>query len=399
MSSRNEIKIYEEKFDWDKILEAEIALRNQNKDDDPFFVTNIDDVIEKFKYWTKKFPRITPFFAIKCCNNEHVPKVLAKLGGGFDCASKNEIDRILQLVPPEWIIFANTIKQPSHIEYARKKQVFKITFDTPEELKKIKKVFPEAEVVLRIKCESKKTSYDFGDKYACDPKTDGVELVKLCKELNMNLIGCSFHAGPTDYDFEIYEHTLKNMAFLFDFAKTLGMNLKFVDIGGGYKGDNREILDNYEVLINRAIAAHFADPSIQIISEPGQYFATSSSKLVCNVVTKRPKLNPDGSVKYMVYCVNESIHQSFVMAYIRNIMKPPRILASNLPGRKKFPSVIYGITCDGTDKIIEGFEWEEAFVDEWIVFDNVGAYTGVLATKFNDFDKTREISYISKENR
>jgi diaminopimelate decarboxylase len=86
------------------------------------------------------------------------------------------------------------------------------------------------------------------------------------------------------------------------------------------------------------------------------------------------------------------------MVYIREIIKPPRILAKNA-GRKKYPSKIYGISCDGTDLIIEGFEWEEAFIDERIVFDNVGAYSGVLSSKFNDFEKTREITYISKENR
>ncbi len=134
----------------------------------------MDDVLVKFKYWMEKFPRISPFFAIKCCNNEHVPKILAKLGEGFDCASKNEIERMLKLVSPERIIFANTIKQASHIQYARDMKVRKITFDTPEELKKIKRVFPEAEVVLRVKCESKKTSFNFGDKYGSDPKTDGI---------------------------------------------------------------------------------------------------------------------------------------------------------------------------------------------------------------------------------
>jgi diaminopimelate decarboxylase len=167
----------------------------------------------------------------------------------------------------------------------------------------------------------------------------------------MNLIGCSFHAGPTDDDFEIYEHTINNIAFIFDFAKSLGMDVKFVDIDDGYKGHDIKVLDNYHGPITKTIERHFKDPPFNIIPEPGQYFVTSSSKLICNIITKRPKYNEDGTIKSCIYCVNGSIYQSFVPVYIRSLIEPPRNLASNIAGRKKYPSKIYGISCDGTDLI------------------------------------------------
>ena len=50
-------------------------------------------------------------------------------------------------VKPENIIFANTVKIPSHICYAAKSGVQLMTFDNREELIKIKKCSPNARFV------------------------------------------------------------------------------------------------------------------------------------------------------------------------------------------------------------------------------------------------------------
>jgi len=53
-------------------------------------------------------------------------------------------------VPSEKIIYANPVKDIDHILSAKKYSINLMTFDTIEELSKIKKHYPDAEVVLRI---------------------------------------------------------------------------------------------------------------------------------------------------------------------------------------------------------------------------------------------------------
>ena len=54
---------------------------------------------------------------MKCNTDPLLLQLFAALGGGFDCASKNEIATILDLgVDPSRIIYAQTCKQISHIE-------------------------------------------------------------------------------------------------------------------------------------------------------------------------------------------------------------------------------------------------------------------------------------------
>lgn len=48
-------------------------------------------------------------------------------------------------VGPEKIVFAQTVKPVSHINFAKEHNVRVMTFDNEEELIKVKKNFPEAE--------------------------------------------------------------------------------------------------------------------------------------------------------------------------------------------------------------------------------------------------------------
>lgn len=55
--------------------------------------------------------------AVKCNSDPLLLRTFAALGGGFDCASKNEIATVLDLgVDPSRIIYAHTCKQISHIK-------------------------------------------------------------------------------------------------------------------------------------------------------------------------------------------------------------------------------------------------------------------------------------------
>ena len=67
---------------------------------------------------------LTFFAAVKCNPNPGVLHTLARLGTGFDCASKQEMDTILGMgIDQSRIIFANPCKMDSHISHAREVSV------------------------------------------------------------------------------------------------------------------------------------------------------------------------------------------------------------------------------------------------------------------------------------
>lgn len=116
-----------------------------SSNDEPFYVFNIDDIVKKHQTWIEKMPNVVPHYAVKCNDNEVVLATLIALGSSFDCASKGEIAKVLNLgVSPEKIIFANPTKPKSHIRYAAMVGVKTMTFDCDIELQKIKAIYPDA---------------------------------------------------------------------------------------------------------------------------------------------------------------------------------------------------------------------------------------------------------------
>lgn len=60
---------------------------------------------------------------------------------------------------PKDIIYANPAKGFKHLEYAKEQNVKKMTFDNKEELGKIQKAYPDAELVLRIAANDSKVCH------------------------------------------------------------------------------------------------------------------------------------------------------------------------------------------------------------------------------------------------
>jgi ornithine decarboxylase len=118
-----------------------------------------------------------------------VVKLLASLGIGFDCASKTEIQQVLDLgVEPTRIIYANPCKQASFVRYAAQQNVAKMTFDNAEELYKIKKHYPDAELVLRILTDDSNSTCQLGLKFGA-PLDTVPHLLKTAKQLELNVVG------------------------------------------------------------------------------------------------------------------------------------------------------------------------------------------------------------------
>lgn len=95
----------------------------------------------------RRLLRLSEIFPqVKCNDDIEVLKTLASVGCSFDCASSGEIVKVLSLkVKPNRIIFANTTKPASHIEFAKAKNVKLMTFDNEDEIHKIAEIHKDAE--------------------------------------------------------------------------------------------------------------------------------------------------------------------------------------------------------------------------------------------------------------
>jgi ornithine decarboxylase len=121
-----------------------------------------------------------------------VVQLLASLGCGFDCASKQEIQQVLDIgVDASRIIYANPCKQASFVRYAAQQNVSRMTFDNAEELYKIKKYYPDAELVLRILTDDSSSLCQLGLKFGA-PLHTVEHLLQTAKDLDLTVVGVRY---------------------------------------------------------------------------------------------------------------------------------------------------------------------------------------------------------------
>ena len=80
--------------------------------DTPLLVISKEKLLHNYRAFQEFFPGIEIFYAVKANPHPLVIRTLKEAGSSFDVASLQEIELVLSHgVPPERMIFANTIKR------------------------------------------------------------------------------------------------------------------------------------------------------------------------------------------------------------------------------------------------------------------------------------------------
>ncbi|XP_030556350.1 ornithine decarboxylase 1-like [Drosophila novamexicana] len=362
--------------------------------DEALNICDLSSVERKFRLWQQQLPRIKPYYAVKCNDDPRIVQILAGLGAGFDCASKNELKLVLDCdVSPERIIFANPCRPISHLDYAKQRQVLKGTVDNEFEIYKLHKHYPNSNLIVRFKSEAKAAQCPLGDKFGCDADIDASALMLLAKALDLTVTGTSFHVGSGCTELEAYERAIKKAKNIFKFGELLGYDLKLLDIGGGFPGSDDEQFVKIAANVNRAVQRHFADERIEIIAEPGRFFVAAAYTLVCKVHAKREVRNAAGKLDTVMYYLNDGVYGSFnCILYDHQLVTAQHYLegAESLP---TFKSLIWGPSCDALDRISENLRLPNLNRGDLLGFPNMGAYTVPIASAFNGFPLPRTLYF------
>ncbi len=377
-----------------------------------FYIINLGEIIRQYKLWRELFPYIEPRYAVKCNPNQVVCQLLSLLGVGFDVASKNEINLVKDFVDLNKIIYANPYKESSSIQYARSMDVDTSVFDSEDELYKMKIYHPKCKLLMRLKVDDKNSLMKFSEKFGVD-EYEVEKLLKLAKNMDLNVTGVSFHVGSGCMDATQYYKALELCKNVFDKAKDIGYSFTMIDIGGGFPGFHDEksmkLLKEISEQVLLGFKDHFSHnfnikcihsdeelfqyqedrPVLDIISEPGRFFVQSSHTLLVNVIGRKIKTSFINGEEHKTYCynMNDGIYGSFNCIYFDH--QKPEVLPYNERNGESYDSVVYGPTCDSMDKICTQIKLPELAIGEWCFIKNFGAYTVAAASDFNGFSKLK----------
>ena len=360
-----------------------------------FYVVDLEVLVARYQAWRATLPCVEPYYAVKCNPNPVLLRVLSGLGTNFDCASSDEMDRVLALgVAADRIIFANPCKAAPQIAHARRVGVKLMTFDNEDELAKVARVYPDAELVLRIATDDAHSLCRFSSKFGA-PMDAVPHLLATAARLGLRLVGVSYHVGSGCADAACHGAAAADALRVFQLAAQYGYQMRLLDIGGGFLGEDDANPSLADVALHlMPVLAQFP-AGTRFIAEPGRYFVSHSHTLVANIHSRRVVKGFGGPgygdvPQHALYYINEGVYHGFNCIMFDHQHPVPRtLLPPGTPELAQRPTVlatVFGPTCDSLDCVCKAVPMPLLEVGEWLFFAEMGAYTNAAATHFNGFD-------------
>ncbi len=377
----------------------------------PLLIIDHEQIRKNYLEFRERLPGVQIYYAIKANSDPEIIKTLLKLGSSFDVASLNEFNLIFDLVkhlePRElqnfiWnnIIYANPVKKQDSLHVLNLYKPL-LTYDSIEEMKKIKIHSPDAGLLLRIKISDEGSVVKFSNKFGIEPE-QAIDLIKKTIEDGMTVEGISFHAGSQCNQPKNFVRALRTISEIFKEAEskgyaigetvTKGYPIKIVDIGGGfpvkYNGDEQSF-EGLANIINKEIDRLFSKNKVLLLAEPGRFLVANAGTEVASVVLAKHSTNP------FSYYIDDGVYHTFSALIYDHIPITVRAVKDGEPKECR----LFGPTCDGLDTLSEneyihntGKIFLPRLNDGDLVYtENMGAYTTASSTNFNGMPPAKVI--------
>ncbi|XP_037558964.2 ornithine decarboxylase [Dermacentor silvarum] len=283
------------------------------------------------------------------------------------------------------ILYNSTTKSPSHLKYAEERGVRLMCCDSAAEMKRIRDV--SARLVLRIAVHDSSKKAFLNDQFGCS-FDEAEQLMHLAKEKQLNIVGVSFDMGAISGTDESFLLTLRNARAVFDLGLRMGFPMTVLDIGGGFPIASQKNEEFMQVchLVSSALKTYFPSSSgTTVIAEPGQYLAASAYTLATKVVGKRSRETfLDGERKYNAEVfINESKYNSIPRSASEETGISIRPLSERNDQHRNVLTTFWAATSNPKDLIFDKQLFWPLEVNEWLLLNNLGAYSLVQACSFN----------------
>ena len=352
----------------------------------PFVVVDVDRVEQNYRTLTHALPLARVYYAVKANPAAPILQRLVGLGSSFDAASFEEVQFCLDAgAQPDTISFGNTIKKVSAIQRAHAAGVTMFAFDSAEELEKLAEHAPGARVYCRLLVENDGAEWPLSRKFGTTVET-ARDLMIRAGQMGLDPYGLSFHVGSQQTTTGSYETAIGRVGMLFTDLARAGVNLRMVNLGGGYPVRYRDEIpgiDRFADAIMHAMTQHFGNDLPEILIEPGRFLVGDAGVVKAEVVLVCHKAASDpvrwvyldiGRFGGLAETEGESIKYRLTTPY---------------DGTPTGPVAIAGPTCDGADILYEKSNYRLPLAlrcGDHVQIEATGAYVTTYASqRFNGF--------------
>ncbi|MCG6904222.1 MAG: type III PLP-dependent enzyme [Rhodobacter sp.] len=363
-------------------VEAFIAAHSFDR---PTLVLDTDLVARQFRALKAGLGRAHLHYAVKANPAPQIIETLIAQGSHFDAASRGEIELCLSLgARPAAISFGNTVKRASDIAYAHASGITLFAADAEEELEKIARHAPGAQVYIRLIVDASEADWPLSRKFGC-ARDKALSLLSHATALGLHAVGFSFHVGSQTRKAEMWTTTLDQVSTIWHMAQAAGHKLDLLNIGGGFPAFYGEEIQHptaYAARVIELVTERFGNVP-RLMAEPGRGLVAEAGMIAAEVLLVSRKSDNDlhrwvyldiGRFSGLAETEGEAIRYQFL---------------TRREHESTGPCILAGPSCDSADVLYEKRAVQLPLglrSGDKIMIRNCGAYTSSYSSVgFNGF--------------
>jgi len=361
----------------------------------PCYVYSQATLTRHFKVFDEAFAEVPHLtcYSVKANSNIAIIRLMTSMGGGVDIVSGGELFRALKAgVSPRKIVFSGVGKTESEIKMALEAGILMFNVESEAELEAIQ------QVAAKI---GKKAPIAFRVNPDVDPKTHpyistglkknkfGID-ISIAKELYLKanqmpyveVIGIDCHIGSQLTTLSPFVDALNRIKKLYKELSQEGINLHYLDMGGGLGIPYHEEEPPHPAEYAKAIIEAAKDLHCTLIFEPGRVIVGNAGILLTKVLYM--KQNREKNFIIVDAAMNDLARPSLYGAY-------HDIWPLNQASRPYIVADVVGPICESGDFLAKDRKMPRPESGELLAVMSAGAYGFVMSSNYNSRPRVPEV--------
>jgi len=387
----------------------------------PLYVYSAGQILNRYRLFSNAFGHRDHLicYSVKANSNLSILKLLARQGSGFDIVSGGELLRILEVnkKAASRVVFSGVGKTVAEMDLALKAGILIFNLESESEVallaERAAKLRIRARVALRVNPHVFAETHPYistglrEHKFGIDIKAARPVYQEVKRSRYLDPVGISVHIGSQIRTSEPFGAALEGVAELIRELQQDGIQIRFVDAGGGlgidYQGrpgssagngqaglstfDPVAEMGKYAAAVERALQGF----EVRLLLEPGRFLIAQAGALLAKVLyVKR-----NGSKTFVITDagMNDLIRPALYQAYheilpvVHNPLAKPGVVD------------VVGPVCETGDFFARDREMPEVKEGDLVAILDAGAYGMSLSSNYNSRPRSAEVLVEGKGAR
>jgi diaminopimelate decarboxylase len=361
----------------------------------PFYLYSLNTLESHFRAFQNAFSKVDHLicFSAKANSNIAILRIFVRMGGGVDVVSGGELFRSMKAsVSPDKIVYSGVGKREDEIEYALELPILMFNIESTQELVLIDQIAgrmkTKAPVALRVNPD-------------VDPKTHpyistglkknkfGINLQKSLDDYrlantlpNVKVIGVSCHIGSQLTEVRPFVEAVQRIKELVLKLRAEGMNIQYMDIGGGLGITYNQEEPPHPRDYARALMKELKEIDCTLILEPGRVIVGNAGVLVTKVLYT--KAGEEKNFIVVDAAMNDLIRPSLYGSY-------QRVQPVHRSDRPEWTADVVGPICESSDFLAKDRKLPKAEQGDLLAVMSAGAYGFSMSSNYNSRPRVAEV--------